>query len=260
MSNPSNRAAIEKGKKLVHLYRRGVGGERKNAGRLLIQHLKRCDLTLYDLDSSLPVSQELSALDHWRESAALLQKLGTTEQEKALMQLVDADDLTSDEMERLLEIVDLQALSQARLSGWIHTIADGSTRAHNTNNTNKDDIESYHDAARQVQATHLQSLEGSLSQRLREAILREHYKLNHPERLIRSSHECEQYFIASLARELSGHPAQIVQDGGGQDSGVRAYLSVEQLARLRALLQNHKNTAQKRARQAIQDLATELTR
>ena len=62
--------ATEKGRKLMALYRRGVGGERVNAGRLLLAHLRAHDLTLFDLDGSLPVSQDLAELDRWRESAA----------------------------------------------------------------------------------------------------------------------------------------------------------------------------------------------
>lgn len=230
--------ARTKGIKLLHLYRRGVGGERANAGRLLLAHLRTHDLTLYDLDNSLPVSQDLSALENWRESAALLAKLGTPEEAQALTQLVDAPDLTSAELERLLAAVDLGKLVDVRADGWAYKSGG--------------DAEMYRRVGHTVGAAALHALSGSLAQRLEEATLRAVFFQTHPRRLIRTDNAVQQHFALGVVRALSGQP------GEPTEGGIYAHLDIEQLARLRALLAQHSAEAERRAWAAAEAYGTSL--
>ncbi|GGL92491.1 hypothetical protein GCM10010840_33310 [Deinococcus aerolatus] len=210
---------LDRGRKLLHLYRRGVGGERTNAGRLLLTHLKTHDLTLYDLDPSLPVSQDLSDLDRWRESAALLAQIGKPEQDDVLTRLVDATDLTETELARLLQAVDTETLVDVRADGWAYT-----------HGGNADD---YRRAARQVTPAVLLAGQGSLADRLLAATLHRHHLLTHPERNIRASDELQKRVLLGLIFGLTGHRAEATE------AGVRAHLNADQLARVRALLAGH---------------------
>ncbi len=235
---------LDRGRKLLHLYRRGVGGERTNAGRLLLTHLKTHDLTLYDLDASLPVSQELSDLDRWRESAALLARIGQPEQDDVLTRLVDATDLTEDELARLLRAVDTEKLVDVRADGWAYT-----------HGGNADD---YRRAARQVTPAVLMAGRGSLADRLLAATLHRHHLLTHPERVIRAADELQKRVLLGLIFGLTGHRAETTAEG------VRAHLNVDQLARVRALLAGHgerlKAEALRRAGDQAEDLAAEVGR
>ena len=210
---------VDKGLKLLHLYRRGVGGERHNAGRLLLAHLKAHDLTLYDLDSSLPVSQDLAALDAWRESAALVAKLGTPRQDEVLTRLVDAGDLTDGELARLLDVVDLQRLAEVRADGWAY--------AHDA------DPALYRRAAQAVTAPAVRQEQGSLAERLRAATERQYFLLTHPERHLRADGPIAQRALLGILLGLTGREAQLT------DTGVRAHLNAHQLARARALMAQH---------------------
>ncbi|WP_291425951.1 hypothetical protein [Deinococcus sp.] len=233
--------AIAKGQKLMQLYRGGVGGERTNAGRLLLAHLKTNDLTLYDLDSSLPVTQDVSALDHWRESAALMAKLGGPEQDDVLTQLVDAPDLTNTELLRLLEVVDLESLINLRADGWAYTSGDVGA------------AEQYRAAGLRVTAQSLLGFSGSLAQRLRNAVLQQHHFQTHPQRLLRAEDELQQHFLAGLVLALTGHEAELVA------GGVQAHLDAGQLARLRALQAQHSAQARAAALQAAQEFGQRLS-
>ena len=235
---------LDRGRKLLHLYRRGVGGERTNAGRLLLTHLKTHDLTLYDLDPSLPVSQELADLDRWRESAALLARIGQPDQDDILTRLVDARDLTEDELARLLKAVDTEKLVDVRADGWAYT-----------HGGNADD---YRRAARQVTPAVLLAGRGSLADRLLAATLHRHHLLTHPERIIRAADELQKRVLLGLIFGLTGHRAET------SDEGVRAHLNVDQLARVRALLAGHserlKAEALRRAGDQAEELAAEVGR
>ncbi|THF71632.1 hypothetical protein E7T06_01365 [Deinococcus sp. Arct2-2] len=238
MTSPALDAAIEKGRKLIHLYRRGVGGERHNAGRLLLAHLRTHDLTLYDLDPSLPVSQEMAALDSWRETASLMTRVGTPQQDEVLTQLVDAEDLTETELRKLLDAVDLNKLAEVRADGWAYT--------HGA------DPEQYRQAARTIRAADVLAQTGSLAQRMQSATAAAHHRLTHPERQIRASSPAQQRFVLGLVRGLTGQPGQITE------TGVRAHLDVEQLSRLRALLSQYGAQAEEAALRAAEQLGREL--
>lgn len=223
--------AVARGHKLLHLYRRGVGGERQNAGRLLAAHLRAHDLTLYDLDPGLPVSQDLAALDGWRESALWMARLGS-DPDAVLTGLVDAEDLTPAELGRLIASVDLGKLLGARLDGWAY--AEGAPP------------ESYRQAAAQVRAEDLGApeLRGSLAQRFQAAARLALFRQTHPERTVRTQDATEQAFVLGLVEALTGRIGEAVTQG------VRARLNADQLARLRALLAGHGDEAQEVARQA----------
>lgn len=234
----SNVPALEKGRKLIHLYRRGVGGERVNAGRLLAAHLKTHDLTLFDLEPSLPVSQDVTVLDAWRESAGLMARLGTDAQDDVLTQLVDAPDLTSQEIEKLLTYLDLQKLAEVRVSGWA-----------GLNGVSASD---YLNASKFVRAVDLLNLKGSLAERFLAATMQAHFKLTHPERLIKSESVITRQFLLGVVESLTGQPGVAVE------GGVRAHLNVEQLARLRALLAQHGAQAEHIALNAAQQFGRTL--
>jgi hypothetical protein len=225
--------AVARGHKLLHLYRRGVGGERQNAGRLLTAHLRTHDLTLYDLDRGLPVSQDLAVLDGWRESALWMARLGT-EPEAVLTALVDAEDLTPAELGRLIASVDLDKLLGARLDGWAY--AEGAPP------------ELYRQAASQVRAGDLSApdLSGSLAQRFQAAARLALFRQTHPERTLRTQGATEQAFVLGIVEGLTGQSGETTEDG------VRARLTADQLARLRALVAEHGSDAREVARQAAQ--------
>ncbi|OLV16308.1 hypothetical protein [Deinococcus marmoris] len=231
---------LERGRKLLHLYRRGVGGERTNAGRLLLTHLKTQDLTLYDLDASLPVSQELADLDNWRESAALLARIGKSEDEDVLTRLVDATDLTDTELARLLKAVDTETLVDVRADGWAYT-----------HGGNADD---YRRAARRVLPSVLLAGRGSLADRLLAATLHQHHLLTHPERNIRAADELQKRMLLGLIFGLTGHRAEATAEG------VRAHLNAEQLARVRALLAGQGERLKAGALRHAEELAAEVGR
>ncbi|CAM3847956.1 hypothetical protein [Deinococcus frigens] len=231
---------LERGRKLLHLYRRGVGGERSNAGRLLLTHLKAHDLTLYDLDASLPVSQDLADLDNWRESAALLAQIGKPEHDDVLTRLVDATDLTETELARLLRAVDTETLVDVRADGWAY--------AHGGN------ADEYRRAARQVTPAVLLAGRGSLADRLLAATLHRHHLLTHPERNIRAPDELQKRVLLGLIAGLTGHRAEATAQG------VRAWLNADQLARVRALLAGHGERLKAEALRRAEELGAEVGR
>lgn len=228
-----------KGLKLLRLYQRGVGGERDNAGRLLLTHLRAHDLTLYDLDPSLPVTQDLAALGEWRESAALLTRLGTPQADDVLTQLVDAEDLTPVELQRLLDHVDLERLANVRLDGWAYALGLPAP--------------DLRQAARQVTPAHLLQGTGSLTQRFQHAIQHAHWTLTHPERLIRAADPLTQHLILGFVQGLTGHA------GRPDPEGVRAHLNADELARLRTLLAQHAPRLREQALHHAQQLARQST-
>lgn len=230
----------EKGRKLAHLYRRSTGGERQNAGRLLAAHLRTHDLTLYDVDPSLPVTRDLAALDAWRETAALLSKLGTPTHDQALTELVDADDLTDLEMRKLLGAVDMDKLAEGRVEGWAYTYGGSSA--------------TYLQAAKTVGSEDVIGYQGSLAQRLLSATLRAHYLLTCPERSIRANSRVQQHFLLGLISNLTGYPGRLTE------TGVSARLDVSQLARIRALLSQHAQEAEHEALRVAEELGRKLGR
>lgn len=238
--------ATEKGRKLMALYRRGVGGERVNAGRLLLAHLRAHDLTLFDLDGSLPVSQDLTELDRWRESAALLARVQSGElsaeaRDEALTRLVDAPDLTAPELARLLPLVDLETLTDVRADGWAYGAGDAAL------------AEGYRRAGRQVQPAEVLAGSGSLADRLRQATLRAHFRETHPERLIRAEPGVPQHFLLGVLEAVTGHAAT------PDPQGARAHLDAAQLARVRALLANHGAQAEQVALDAAEAFGRTLS-
>lgn len=234
----SNVPALEKGRKLIHLYRRGVGGERVNAGRLLAAHLRAHDLTLFDLEPSLPVSQDVTVLDTWRESAGLMAQLGTDTQDEVLTQLVDAPDLTEKEMEKLLTYLDLPKLAEVRAAGWAYL--------------NGVPVEEYLKASQTVRAVDLLGLNGSLVERFLTATIKAHFLMTHPERTIKADNVMLRQFLLGVVESLTGHSAVAVE------GGVRAHLNVEQLARVRALLAQHGKQAERTALNAAQQFGRTL--
>lgn len=117
--------------KLLQLARRGVLGERANAARLLLTHLQTHNLTPFNIDLRLPVTQDLSVPDAPREAQLKLARLGTDGQDQALGMLVDDPTLTPANFGRVLAVMDLDLLARTRAQAWAHL--DGLDRgAHHT--------------------------------------------------------------------------------------------------------------------------------
>ncbi|WP_412028712.1 hypothetical protein [Deinococcus yunweiensis] len=233
-----------KGAKLVALYRRGVGGERTNAGRLLQRHLREHDLTLYDLDPSLPVTQELAALDHWRESASMVARLPGDTSGELLSMLIDAEDLTNAETLTVLRRLDIERLIALRGAGW-------------ATETGMTEVE-FKAAASDVGTTEIMAGSGSPAQRLRAAVQRAHWMRSHPERLLRVTGSLGQRAVLGMVSAVTGHPGRL------DPEGVRAHLGADELARVRALMAQHLDaittSAQQRAEAHAEQLGAECAR
>ncbi|MVN87583.1 hypothetical protein GO986_12480 [Deinococcus sp. HMF7620] len=202
--------------KLLQLARRGVGGERSNAARLLLTHLQTHDLTLYDIDPGLPVTQDLSVLASIREAQLYLAKLGTDEQDEALGHLVDDPSLTAAEIARVVEVLDLTLLAQTRAATWAHL--DGA------------DEQAYLGAAAQVTPAALSDFGGSIAARTHEAVRQALWLATHPQRLLRVQGELEQLLVSGLLAGLGARRIQTTPEG------VQAHLSGEQLALVRSMM------------------------
>lgn len=227
--------AHERGRKLIHLYRRGVGGERENAGRLLAAHLRTHDLTLYDLDPSLPVSQDVRALEAWRESASLLSRLGTPEQDEVLSRLVDAPDLTQNETERVLAALDLGKLVQTRAEGWAY--GDELTAG------------DYDRAGQGLTPAEVLPFSGSVAERVRAALRERHDALTRPQRLLRAADPLTAHLFLGFVRAVGGRGATLTE------AGVSVRLSPDQLARVRTLMATYGGELARQALAQAEEIA-----
>ncbi|SMB88420.1 hypothetical protein [Deinococcus hopiensis] len=232
--------AHERGRKLIQLYRRGVGGERENAGRLLATHLRAHDLTLYDLDPSLPVSQDVRALEAWRESAALLVKLGTPEQDEVLTQLVDAEDLTQAELERVLAATDLEKLVRLRAEGWAYSDAL--------------EAADFERAGQGLTPAEVLPHAGPLAERVRAALRERHGALTRPQRLLRAANPLTAHLFLGFVESVGGRGARLTEDG------VSVRLSPDQLARVRTLMATYGEGLTQQALRQAEALALEKGR
>lgn len=228
-------SAVERGRKLVHLYRRGVGGERDNAGRALAAHLRTHDLTLYDLDPSLPVTQDVRALEGWREGAALLSLLGTGQQDEALSRLVDAGDLTPAEVARVLAATDLEKLVRSRAEGWAY--GDGLEAA------------DYTLGAGALTPAEVLASSGSLAERVRAALRERHHHRTHPQRLLRAGDALTAHLFLGFVRAVGGRGAEVTREG------VSVRLNPDQLARVRTLMATYGEDLTRQALRQAEDLA-----
>ena len=240
MTSLADGPAHERGRKLIHLYRRGMGGERENAGRLLTAHLRAHDLTLYDLDPSLPVSQDVRALESWRESASLLLRLGTLERDEVLSRLVDATDLTQAEVERVLAALDLEKLVRTRAEGWAYG-----------DRVEGDDLEAadYERVGQGLTSAEVLNFSGSVAERVRAALRERRYVATHPQRLLRAADPLTAHLFLGLVRAVGGRGATLTE------AGVSVRLSPDQLARLRALMATHGEELTRQALRQAEDLA-----
>lgn len=202
--------------KLLQLARRGVGGERTNATRLLLTHLQTNDMTLFDIDPGLPVTQDLSVLDSLREAQLELAKLGTDRQDEALERLVDDPALTPAEIERVLSVMDLQVLARHRSEAWAHL----------------DGVEDRHYAAAVdcLDPKDLTAFPGSVAQRAHAAVRQAYWRTAYPLRTLRVQGEVDQALVAGLLTGLGGIGVRILADG------VQAHLDGDQLARARSMM------------------------
>jgi len=235
-------SAVERGRKLVHLYRRGVGGERDNAGRALAAHLRTHDLTLYDLDPSLPVTQDVRALEGWREGAALLSLLGTGQQDEALSRLVDAEDLMPAEVERVLAATDLEKLVRSRAEGWAY--AD---RLEDTQNTLE--AADYERAAGELTPAEVLAFSGSLAERVRAALRERHHHRTRPQRLLRAGDALTAHLFLGFVQAVGGRGAEVTGEG------VSVRLNPDQLARVRTLMATYGADLTRQALQQAEALA-----
>lgn len=226
---------------MLQLYRQGIGGERENAGRLLLAHLQAHDLTLYDLDGGLPVSRDLAAVREWRETASLVAQLGTAQQDEALSRLVDAPDLAPAELSRVLAVLDWPRLAELRAAGWAEQAGA--------------DPAQYLAALPDLSEADLRAGTGSVAARLSAALAQAEQRRRFPRRLIRTSGPIQTAFVLGLVGAVTGQPGR----AQAAEGGVEAQLSAEQLARLRTLMVQHSAAAEERAYQAAQNYGALLS-
>ena len=86
------------------------------------------------------------------------------------------------------------------------------------------------------------------------ATLHQHHRLTHPERTIRAADELHQRVLLGLVHGLTG------QRGEATGEGVRAHLSADQLARIRALLASQGERLRAEALRRAEELGTEVGR
>ena len=220
--------------KLLQLARRGVGGERDNALRLLLAHLRTHDLTLFDIDPGLPITQDVTALANLRESQLLMAHLGSASQDEALDQLVDATDLTSAELTRVLDVMDPVVLARVRAPGWAHL--DGVSD------------EAYLNVAGRLTPATLQAYTGSIAQRAHAAVRSLHWQTQYPLRTLRVQGDLEQALVAGMLSGLGAVRVQITSEG------VQAHLDAQQLAGARTMMANQLPALRREALDAARQL------
>lgn len=226
--------------KLLHLSLRGVGGEQKNAARLLLTHLQMHDLTLYDIDPGLPVTQDLGVLSDIQEAQLHLAKLGTNEQDMALGLLVDDSTLTPSQIERVLDVLDLGALGQSRAQAWAHL--------------DQGDEQTYVRLAPQIRPADLKVWSGSIAERLRAALHAAAWAKLHPLRLLRVTGELDQVLVQGFVRGLGASQVRLTSEG------VQGHLSAEQLARTRTWMIQDLHDVRAKVLGTANDLAAEQAR
>ncbi|GGN46449.1 hypothetical protein [Deinococcus daejeonensis] len=226
--------------KLLQLARRGVGGERANATRLLLTHLQANDMTLFDIDPGLPVTQDLSVLDSLREAQLELAKLGTDRQDEALDRLVDDPTLTPAEIERVLSVMDLHILARHRTEAWAHL--DGVEERQ------------YAAAVDRLDPRDLQAFAGSVAQRAHAAVRQAHWRATYPLRTLRVQGEVDQALVAGILSGLGAIGIRILPDG------VEAHLNGDQLARARSMMVHDLPGLRRQATEALRGLGEQHAR
>jgi hypothetical protein len=226
--------------KLLHLSLRGVGGEQRNAARLLLTHLQTHDLTLYDIDPGLPVTQDLAVLPDIQEAQLHLAKLGTDDQDMALTLLVDDSTLTLSQIERVLDVLDLSALGQSRAQAWAHL--------------DQGDEQIYLRLTSQIRPADLQVWSGSIAERLRTALHAAAWSKLHPLRLLRVTGDLDQALVQGFVQGLGASQVRLTSEG------VQGHLSAEQLARTRTWMIQDLHGVRIKALSAVNALAAEQAR
>lgn len=226
--------------KLLQLARRGIGGERTNATRLLLTHLQANDMTLFDIDPGLPVTQDLSVLNSLRDAQLELAKLGTDRQDEALDRLVDDPSLTPAEIERVLSVMDLHILARHRTQAWAHM----------------DDVEErlYEAVVDRLDPRDLQAFPGSVAERAHAALRQAYWRATYPLRTLRVQGEMDQALVAGLLTGLGGIGVRILADG------VEAHLNGDQLARARSMMVHDLVALRRQAADALRVLGEQHVR
>ncbi|GGS03698.1 hypothetical protein [Deinococcus sedimenti] len=239
-SPPPDQPARTRALKLLQLARRGVGGERTNATRLLLTHLQANDMTLFDIDPGLPVTQDLSVLDSLREAQLELAKLGTDRQDEALERLVDDPTLTPAEIERVLGVMDLQILARHRSEAWAHLDGVDSGR--------------YAALVDRLNPKALSAFGGSVAQRVHMALREAYWRAAYPLRTLRVQGEVDQALVAGLLTGLGGIGIRVLADG------VEAHLDGDQLARARSMMVQDLPALRRTATDALRALGEQHAR
>ncbi|MFC4454630.1 hypothetical protein [Deinococcus sonorensis] len=212
----------QKARRVLGLYRGAQGGERQAAAGALRRLLTQHDLYLDQLEPGLPHSQDPAALDNWRASLGLLAQLGTPDQEAALLQLIEAEDLTPPERARVLSRISVPLLVQSRAVGWAHESGDPDI-----------DAALLTQAGRELDPAEIEHDVLPITQSIRRLALQHAWTLSRPERHVRASSRLDAEFIAGVVEGLTRR-RPTVQDT--PEHAVLARLSPGELSRLRTVM------------------------
>lgn len=227
--------------KLAELALKGVGGEQSNSAKLLKALLERSGSLLSDIKPGWPENSDPATLIGWRESLTWLAQLEGPARQEAVQQLVDAEDLSQDEMRRLMLATDLESLVQARWRGWRTPSGEVQEREWAT-------------AAGSLENSQILQQRGSLVQRIERAAALQIWEQRHPTRRIRTGDRLLSEYAAGLAEGLGGEVVEV------SEAEISAKLDASQLARLRATLSNEGGGMLEQGRLQLQQWARQKGR
>lgn len=219
---------IERARKLLGLWRGAVGGEKSKARGALMRVLEGTNLTLQDLEASLPPTRDPEDSLSVREADVLLLSLDGlhAERDAALTRLADLMGLSVSERERVLNFLDISRLVSSRAEGWAQTQADTEVTAEALMQAGRSLTEN--EVARATGAT--------LADSARNLSLLRAAQLVRPERTLKASGEYQAAFLAALCAALSGVPTSSHGPDAEGRYSVKAHLSVNELSQVRARL------------------------
>lgn len=226
--------ARERGLKLLNLWRSAQGGEKQKARGALMRVLEGADLYLSDLETGLPRLRDPEAAPDAQTAQVLtaLSHLDSPQhRDEALNLLVDAPGLTPQQRQRVLQVLDAARLAEIRAAGWAASQPDPEV-------TPEVMVRA---AAELSEAALCADSAPTLAASLRNLSLLTAARLARPERLLRADDEYQAAFLQALCFSLSGVPASSCAEG--EQCSVRAYLSANELAQVRAPRPRNATTA-----------------
>ena len=215
---------FDRARKLLRLYRGGIGGERDKSGNLLRALLIEHALTLADIEPGLPRSTDPEQALSWREADTWLARLGSEAEPDALTHLVDAEKLSLDERARVIARMSLARLAESRADAWLHTFGDDLVTPEHVAAAAAelaDDAVAAHDAR-------------TIAEAVRDLSLPLARELARPERRLTARDDLHATFLARLCQGVSGLSVRVHATPDGSPVVV-ARLGGNELARVRSL-------------------------